>query len=264
MTETASTQGKQKTQTTVPSPRRNVRYETIIIIEAAILVLSVAIVSCLLPVYFINVHMPLALIIVSAAIASLFIQGLIVFKQSRRTDQYQQRIAALAMTVVYPLVQFIVLVLLYISQVGPFSLAFRETAHGALGTILAFNGSLPAILFMVVCTTIGSLWLWKIIAMPKASYWQPRSADQLSEAEKIKQKRGLHYRSIGLTLMVRVPFALICAFMFVMTLLYITPATILFVILMVMSAVMPYAVILSFVVGLVYMMKGEVYYRVKH
>ena len=259
MTKTASTQGKQKTQTTVPSPRRNVRYETIIITEAAILVLSAAIVSCLLPVYFINIHMPLALIIVSAAIASLFIQGLIVFKQSCRTDQYQQRIAALAMTVVYPLVQFIVLALLYISQVGPFSSAFREAAHGALGAILAFNGSLPAILFMVVCTTIGSLWLWKIIIMPEgASYWQPRPADQLSEVEKTKQERGLRCRKIGVTLMVRVPFALICAFMFVMTLLYITPATILFVILMVMSAVMPHAVILSFVVGLVYMMKSKI------
>lgn len=259
MTKTASTQGKQKTQATVPSPRRNVRYETIIIVEAAILVLSAAIVSCLLPVYFINVHMPWALIIVSAAIASLFIQGLIVFKQSRRTDQYQQRIAALAMTVVYPLVQFIVLALLYISQVGPFSSAFRETAHGALGTILAFNGSLPAILFMVVCTTIGSLWLWKIIIMPEGvSYWQPRPTDQLSEAEKIKQKRRLRYRSIGLTLMVRVPFALICAFILVATLLYITPATILFVMMMAMSAVVPHAVILSFIVGLAYMMKSKI------
>ena len=259
MTKTASTQGKQKTQTTVPSPRRNVRYEMIIIVEAAILVLSAAIVSCLLPVYFINVHMPLALIIVSAAIASLFIQGLIVFKQSRRTDQYQQRIAALAMTVVYPLVQFIVLVLLYISQVGPFSSAFRETAHGALGTILAFNGSLPAILFMVVCTTIGSLWLWKIIIMPEGvSYWQPRPTDQLSEAEKIKQQRGLRYRKIGLTLMVRVPLALIGAFVLVVTLLYIVRTTIIFAIMLAMSAVVPYAVILSFVVGLVYMMKSKI------
>lgn len=266
MTKTASTQGKQKTQTTVPSPRRNVRYETIIIIEAAILVCSAGVFIGQLPLFFQNLQdMPLILVIIGMAIASLLVQGLIVLKQSRRTDQYQQRIAALAMTVVYPLVQSIVLALLYISQVGPFSSAFRETAHGALGAILAFNGSLPAILFMVVCTTIGSLWLWKIIIMPEGvSYWQPRPTDQLSEAENIKQKRRLRYRSIGLTLMVRVPFALICAFMFVMTLLYITPATILFVILMVMSAVMPYTVILSFVVGLVYVMKGEVYYRVKH
>ena len=101
--------------------------------------------------------------------------------------------------------------------------------------------------------------------MPKgASYWQPRPADQLSEAERIKQRRGLRYRNIGLTLMVRVPFALICAFILVVTLLYIAPATILFVIMMVMSAVVPHAVILSFVVGLVYMLKGEVYYKIKH
>jgi hypothetical protein len=52
--------------------------------------------------------------------------------------------------------------------------------------------------------------------------------------------------------------------MFVITLLYIVRATILFAVMMAMSAVLPYAVILSFVVGLVYMLKGEVYYRVKH
>mgnify|MGYP007083750672 CR=1 FL=1 len=261
MTKTPATKKKQAAL----AQERNIRYETIIIIEAAILVLSAVVFICWLPLYFINVHMPVALIIVSAAIASLFIQGLIVFKQSCRTDQYQQRIAALAMTVVYPLVQFIILALLYISQVGPFSSAFREAAHTALGTILAFNGSLPVILLMVACTTIGSLWLWKIIITPEGvSYWQPRPADQLSEAEKIKQERGLRYRKIGVTLMVRVPFALICAFMFVITLLYIVRATILFAVMMAMSAVLPYAVILSFVVGLVYMLKGEVYYRVKH
>ena len=203
--------------------------------------------------------MPLALIVVDVAIASLLIQGLIVLRQSRRTDRYQQRIAALAMIVVYPLVQFIVLALLYISQVGPFSSAFREAAHGVLGAMLAFNGSLPAILSMVVCTSIGSLWLWKIITMSEGVlYWQPRSSDQLSEAEKIKQERGLRYRKIGVTLMVRVPLALIGASMLVVALLYIVHATILFVIMMVMSAVMPYAVILSFVVGLVYMMKSKI------
>ena len=155
--------------------------------------------------------------------------------------------------------------LLYTSQVGPFSSALREVTRAIFSAILAFNNSLPAILFMVVCTTIGSLWLWKIIATPRGvSCWQPRPADQLSEAEKIKQERGLRYRKIGLTLMVRVPFALICAFILVATLLYITPATILFVMMMAMSAVVPHAVILSFVVGLVYMLKGEVYYRVKH
>lgn len=163
------------------------------------------------------------------------------------------------MIVVYPLVQFIVLALLYISQVGPFSSAFREAAHGVLGAMLAFNGSLPAILSMVVCTSIGSLWLWKIITMSEGvAYWQPRSSDQLSGAEKIKQERGLRYRKIGVTLMVRVPLVLIGASMLVVALLYIVHATILFVIMMVMSAVMPYAVILSFVVGLVYMMKSKI------
>lgn len=260
MTKTASTQGKQKTQTTVPSPRRNVRYETIIIIEAAILVCSAGAFIGQLPLFFRNLQdMPLILAIIGMAIASLLVQGLIVLKQSRRTDQYRQRIAALAMTVVYPVVQFIVLALLYISQVGPFSSAFRETAHAALGAILTFNGSLPVILLMVVCTTIGSLWLWKIIIMPEGvSYWQPRSADQLSEAEKIKQERGLRYRNIGLTLMVRVPLALIGAFVLVTTLMYIVHATILFAIMMAMSAVVPHAVILSFVVGLVYMMKSKI------
>lgn len=263
MTKMPVTKEKQKKQA-APAQERNIRYETIIIIEAAILVLSAAIFICWLPLYFINVHMPVALIIVSAAIASLFIQGLIVFKQSCQTDQYQQRIAALAMTVVYPLVQFIILALLYISQVGPFSLAFREAAHGALGAILAFNGSLPVILLMVVCTTIGSLWLWKIIAMAKeAPYWQPRPADQLSEAEKTKQERGLRCRKIGVTLMVRVPLALIGAFVLVVTLLYIVRTAILFAIMMAMSAVVPYAVILSFVVGLVYMLKSKVYYRIE-
>ena len=96
------------------------------------------------------------------------------------------------------------------------------------------------------------------------AYWQPRSSDQLSEAEKIKQERGLRYRKIGVTLMVRVPLALIGASVLVTTLMYIVHATILFAIMLAMSAVMPYAVILSFVVGLVYMLKGEVYYRVKH
>ena len=263
MTKTPVTKEKQKKQA-APAQERNIRYETIIIIEAAILVLSAAIFICWLPVYFINVHMSLALIIVDIAIASLLVQGLILLKQSRRTDQYQQRIAALAMTVVYPLVQFIVLALLYISQVGPFSSAFREAAHTAFGAILAFNGSLPVILLMVVCTTIGSLWLWKIIVMAKeAPYWQPRSADQLSEAEKIKQKRGLRYRNIGLTLMVRVPLALIGVFVLVVTLLYIVRTAILFAIMMAMSAVVPYAIILSFVVGLVYMLKSKVYYRIE-
>ena len=95
--------------------------------------------------------------------------------------------------------------------------------------------------------------------MPKgASYWQPRSADQLSEAEKIKQKRGLRCRKIGLTLMVRVPLALVGVFVLVVTLLYIVRTAILFAIMMAMSAVVPYAVILSFVVGLVYMMKSKI------
>lgn len=264
MTKTPATKRKRKKQA-VLSPERNIRYEAVIIIEAAMLVLSAAVFICWLPVYFINVRMPLALIVVGMAIASLLIQGLILLKQSRRTDQYQQRIAALAMTVVYPLVQFIVLALLYISQVGPFSSVFREAAHTALGAILVFNGSLPVILLMVVCTTIGSLWLWKIITMAKeAPYWQPRSADQLSEAEKIKQERGLRYRNIGLTLMVRVPLALIGAFVLVVTLLYIVRTTILFAIMLAMSTVVPHAVILSFVVGLVYMLKGEVYYKIKH
>ena len=92
----------------------------------------------------------------------------------------------------------------------------------------------------------------------EAPYWQPCSADQLSEAEKIKQKRGLRYRNIGLTLMVRVPLALIGAFVLVVTLLYIVRTTILFAIMLAMSAVVPYAVILSFVVGLVYMMKSKI------
>ena len=261
MTKTTATTTKNKPKKqAASSPERNIRCEAVIVIEAAILVCSTGAFIGQLPLFFQNLQdMPLVLAVIGVAIASLLVQGLIVLKQSRRTDQYQQRIAALAVTVVYPLVQFIVLALLYISQVGPFSSAFRETAHGALGTILAFNGSLPAILFMVVCTTIGSLWLWKIIIMPEGvSYWQPRPTDQLSEAEKIKQKRGLRYRSIGLTLMVRVPFALICAFMFVMILLYITPATILFVMMMAMSAVVPHAVILSFVVGLVYMLKSKI------
>jgi len=63
--------------------------------------------------------------------------------------------------------------------------------------------------------------------------------------------------------MVRVPLALIGAFVLVVTLLYIVRATILFVIMMAMSAVVPYAVILSFVVGLVYMLKSKVYYRIE-
>ena len=49
-----------------------------------------------------------------------------------------------------------------------------------------------------------------------------------------------------------------------MTLLYIAPATILFAMIMAMSAVVPHAVILSFIVGLVYMLKGELYYKIKH
>ena len=252
MTRMATAKKKSKEQATSPQ-ERNIRYEAVIIAEAAMLVLFAAIVICWLPVYFINVDMPLALIVVDAAIASLLIQGLIVLRQSRRTDRYQQRIAALAMIVVYPLVQFSVLALLYISQVGPFSSAFREAAHGVLGAMLAFNGSLPAILSMVVCTSIGSLWLWKIITMSEGvAYWQPRSSDQLSG------ERGLRYRKIGVTLMVRVPLVLIGASMLVVALLYIVHATILFVIMMVMSAVMPYAVILSFVVGLVYMMKSKI------
>lgn len=92
----------------------------------------------------------------------------------------------------------------------------------------------------------------------EAPYWQPRSADQLSEVEKIKQERGLRYRSIGLTLMVRVPLALIGAFVLVTTLMYIVHAAILFAIMLAMSAVVPYAAILSFVVGLVYMMKSKI------
>ena len=266
MTKTTATITKNKPKKqAASSPERNIRCEAVIVIEAAILVCSTGVFIGQLPLFFRNLQdMPLLLAVIGVAIASLLVQGLIVLKQSRRTDQYRQRIAALAMAVVYPVVQFVVLALFYISQVGPFSSALREATRAIFSAILAFNNSLPAILFMVVCTSIGSLWLWKIIVMPKASYWQPRSADQLSEAERIKQRRGLRYRNIGLTLMVRVPFALICAFILVVTLLYIAPATILFVIMMVMSAVMPYAVILSFVVGLVYMLKGEVYYRVKH
>ena len=266
MTKTTATTTKNKPKKqAASSPERNIRCEAVIVIEAAILVCSAGVFIGQLPLFFQNLqNMPLVLAVIGVAIASLLVQGLIVLKQSRRTDQYRQRIAALAMTVVYPVVQFIIFMLLYTSQVGPFSSALQEVTRAIFSAILAFNNSLPAILFMVVCTTIGSLWLWKIIAMPKVSYWQPRPADQLSEAERIKQRRGLRYRNIGLTLMMRVPFALICAFMFVMTLLYIVRATILFAVMMVMSAVMPHAVILSFVVGLVYMLKGEVYYRVKH
>lgn len=261
MTKTTATTTKNKPKKqAASSPERNIRCEAVIVIEAAILVCSTGAFIGQLPLFFQNLQdMPLVLAVIGVAIASLLVQGLIVLKQSRRTDQYRQRIAALAMTVVYPLVQFIILALLYISQVGPFSSALREATRAIFSAILAFNNSLPAILFMVVCTTIGSLWLWKIIAMPKgASYWQPCSADQLSEAERIKQRRGLRYRNIGLTLMVRVPFALMCAFILVATLLYITPATILFVMMMAMSAVVPHAVILSFVVGLVYMMKSKI------
>lgn len=259
MTKTTTTKDKPKKQAT-SSPERNIRCEAVIIIEAAILVCSAGAFIGQLPLFFRNLQdMPLMLAIIGMAITSLLVQGLIVLKQSRRTDQYRQRIAALAMTVVYPVVQFIVLAQFYVFQVGPFSSAIREATRAIFSATLAFNNSLPAILFMVACTTIGSLWLWKIIAMPEGvSYWQPRPADQLSEAEKIKQERGLRYRKIGLTLMVRVPFALICAFMFVMTLLYITPATILFAMIMAMSAVVPHAVILSFVVGLVYMMKSKI------
>lgn len=265
MIKTTTTKDKPKKQAT-SSPERNIRCEAVIIIEAAILVCSAGVFIGQLPLFFRNLQdMPLILAIIGMAITSLLVQGLIVLKQSRRTDQYRQRIAALAMTVVYPVVQFIVLAQFYVFQVGPFSSAIREATRAIFSATLAFNNSLPAILFMVACTTIGSLWLWKIIAMPEGvSYWQPRPADQLSEAEKIKQERGLRYRKIGLTLMVRVPFALICAFILVATLLYITPATILFVMMMAMSAVVPHAVILSFVVGLVYMLKGEVYYKIKH
>lgn len=264
-TTTTTTKNKPKKQA-ASSPERNIRCEAVIIIEAAILVCSAGAFIGQLPLFFRNLQdMPLILAIIGMAITSLLVQGLIVLKQSRRTDQYRQRIAALAMTVVYPVVQFIVLAQFYVFQVGPFSSAIREATRAIFSATLAFNNSLPAILFMVACTTIGSLWLWKIIAMPKgASYWQPRPADQLSEAEKTKQERGLRCRKIGLTLMVRVPFALICAFMLVMTLLYIAPATILFAMIMAMSAVVPHAVILSFVVGLVYMLKGEVYYKIKH
>ena len=262
---TATTTKNKPKKQAASSPERNIRCEAVIVIEAAILVCSTGAFIGQLPLFFQNLQdMPLVLAVIGVAIASLFVQGLIVLKQSRRTDQYRQRIAALAMTVVYPVVQFIILVLLYTSQVGPFSSALREATRAIFSAILAFNNSLPAILFMVACTTIGSLWLWKIIVMPKASYWQPRSSDQLSEAENIKQERGLRYRKIGVTLMVRVPLALIGAFVLVVALLYIVHATILFVIMMVMSAVVPHAVILSFVVGLVYMLKGEVYYRVKH
>lgn len=267
MTKTTATTTKNKPKKqAASSPERNIRCEAVIVIEAAILVCSTGVFIGQLPLFFQNLQdMPLVLAVIDVAIASLLVQGLIVLKQSRRTDQYRQRIAALAMAVVYPVVQFVVLALFYISQVGPFSSALREATRAIFSATLAFNNSLPAILFMVVCTTIGSLWLWKIIAMPKgASYWQPRPADQLSEAERIKQRQGLRYRNIGLTLMVRVPFALICAFILVVTLLYIAPATILFAMIMAMSAVVPHAVILSFVVGLVYMLKGEVYYKIKH
>ena len=240
MTKTTATTTKNKPKKqAASSPERNIRCEAVIVIEAAILVCSTGVFIGQLPLFFQNLQdMPLVLAVIGVAIASLLVQGLIVLKQSR---------------------------LFYISQVGPFSSALREVTRAIFSAILAFNNSLPAILFMVACTTIGSLWLWKIIAMPKgASYWQPRSADQLSEAERIKQRRGLRYRNIGLTLMVRVPFALICAFILVVTLLYIAPATILFAMIMAMSAVVPHAVILSFVVGLVYMLKGEVYYKIKH
>ena len=265
MTKTTAIKNEPKKQA-ASSPERNIRCEAVIIIEAAILVCSAGVFIGQLPLFFRNLQdMPLVLTVIGVAIASLLVQGLIVLKQSRRTDQYRQRIAALAMTVVYPVVQFIVLAQFYVFQVGPFSSALREATRAIFSATLAFNNSLPAILFMVACTTIGSLWLWKIIITPEGvSYWQPRPADQLSEAEKIKQERGLRYRKVGVTLMVRVPFALICAFMFVITLLYIVRATILFAVMMAMSAVLPYAVILSFVVGLVYMLKGEVYYRVKH
>ena len=64
--------------------------------------------------------------------------------------------------------------------------------------------------------------------------------------------------------MVRVPLALIGAFVIVVTLLYTVRIAILFAVMMAMSAVVPYAVILSFVIGLVYMLKGEVYYKIKH
>ena len=246
MTKTTTTKDKPKKQAT-SSPERNIRCEAVIIIEAAILVCSAGVFIGQLPLFFRNLQdMPLILAIIGMAITSLLVQGLIVLKQSRRTDQYRQRITALAMTVVYPVVQFIVLAQFYVFQVGPFSSALREATRAIFSATLAFNNSLPAILFMVACTTIGSLWLWKIIAMPKgASYWQPRPADQLSEAEKTKQERGLRCRKIGVTLMVRVPFALICAFILVATLLYITPATILFVMMMAMSAVVPHAVILA-------------------
>lgn len=259
MTKTTTIKNEPKKQA-ASSPERNIRCEAVIVIEAAILVCSAGAFIGQLPLFFRNLQdMPLLLAVIGVAIASLLVQGLIVLKQSRRTDQYRQRIAALAMTVVYPVVQFIIFVLLYTSQVGPFSSALREATRAIFSATLAFNNSLPAILFMVACTTIGSLWLWKIIIMPEGvSYWQPRPTDQLSEAENIKQERGLRYRNIGLTLMVRVPFALICAFILVATLLYITPATILFVMMMAMSAVVPHAVILSFVVGLVYMMKSKI------
>ena len=266
MTKTTATTTKNKPKKqAASSPERNIRCEAVIVIEAAILVCSTGVFIGQLPLFFQNLQdMPLVLAVIGVAIASLLVQGLIVLKQSRRTDQYRQRIAALAMAVVYPVVQFVVLALFYISQVGPFSSALREVTRAIFSAILAFNNSLPAILFMVACTTIGSLWLWKIIVMAKeAPYWQPRSADQLSEAEKIKQKRGLRYRNIGLTLMVRVPLALIGAFVLVVTLLYIVRTTILFAIMLAMSAVVPYAVILSFVVGLVYMLKSKVYYRIE-
>lgn len=183
MTKTTTIKNEPKKQA-ISSSERNIRCEAVIVIEAAILVCSAGVFIGQLPLFFRNLQdMPLVLAVIGVAIASLLVQGLIVLKQSRRTDQYRQRIAALAMTVVYPVVQFIIFVLLYTSQVGPFSSALREATRAIFSAILAFNNSLPAILFMVACTTIGSLWLWKIIAMPKgASYWQPRSADQLSEA----------------------------------------------------------------------------------
>lgn len=83
MTRMATAKKKSKEQATSPQ-ERNIRYEAVIIAEAAMLVLFAAIVICWLPVYFINVDMPLALIVVDAAIASLLIQGLIVLRQSRQ------------------------------------------------------------------------------------------------------------------------------------------------------------------------------------
>lgn len=139
MTKTTAIKNEPKKQA-ASSPERNIRCEAVIIIEAAILVCSAGVFIGQLPLFFRNLQdMPLVLTVIGVAIASLLVQGLIVLKQSRRTDQYRQRIAALAMTVVYPVVQFIVLAQFYVFQVGPFSSALREATRAIFSATLAFK-----------------------------------------------------------------------------------------------------------------------------